>query len=88
MTRSELEKIIPEESDQDNDFARGWNIYRSTCLDALVKAEIGVVPSKEELEDFIGVALGGKNFAYYPTERARAHKLALIIRALMLEGKG
>lgn len=54
MNRDRLEKILPSEKIIENGpreqaLARGYNLARKDCLSALLKSEVGVVPSESEM---------------------------------------
>jgi hypothetical protein len=56
MNRDDLEKILPAKKNEEKmkiahgDHRAYWyNIGRQDCIDALLKAEVGVVPSEDEL---------------------------------------
>lgn len=90
MTRSALEKILPKKSesigpmgdDQRDMLVRNQAI--DDCLDALVKAEIGVVPSEQKMYEEVNLIVYGQ---YYDKEDF-SRKIATAIRSLMVNGEG
>lgn len=63
MNRERLEKIIPAKQvvipnpsmfiNTHEDYVEGYNQAREDCLSALLKAEVGAVPSVEEIKDIL-----------------------------------